>query len=67
MIWTHLPQRSDIFAVFDVIRKVEIGMVISEKKVLKLIRGSELLVSSFQRNLSPISSNVHHQGASRIP
>ena len=55
MIWTHLPQRSNIFAVFDVIRKVEIGMVISERKVLKLIRGGELLVSIFQRNLLPIN------------
>ena len=55
MIWTHLPQRSDIFAVFDVIRKVEIGMVISERKVLKLIRGSELLVSIIQRSSSPIN------------
>ncbi|CAF9936953.1 MAG: hypothetical protein ALECFALPRED_007017 [Alectoria fallacina] len=43
MIWTHLPQRSDMFAVFDVIRKVGIGKVVTETKVLKLIRGGELL------------------------
>ena len=49
MIWTHLPQRSDMFAVFDVIRKVGTGMVASETKVLKLVRGGELLVCIFSR------------------
>ncbi|KAL9132412.1 MAG: hypothetical protein Q9175_006412 [Cornicularia normoerica] len=43
MIWTHLPQRSDMFAVFDLIRKVGIGMIVSEIRVLKLVRGGELL------------------------
>lgn len=32
-----------MFAVFDVIRKAGIGSVVSETKVLKLVRGSELL------------------------
>ena len=49
VIWNHLPQRSDMFAVFDVIRKVGISMVASEVKVLKLVRGGELLVSTFSR------------------
>lgn len=47
MVWTHLPQRSDMFAVFDVIRKVGTDKVVSETKVLKLVRGGELFVSIF--------------------
>ena len=54
MIWTHLPQRSDMFAVFDVIRKVGFDMVVSEIKVLKLVRGGELLVSLSSRTHLPI-------------
>ena len=47
MIWTHLPQRSDMFAVFDTVRKVRISKDVSETKLLKLVRGGELLVSIF--------------------
>ena len=54
MIWTHLPQRSDMFAVFDVIRKIGTGMVVSETKTLKLVRGGELLVSMFSRRYQSI-------------
>lgn len=54
MIWTHLPQQSDMFAVFDVIRKIGIGMVVLEIKVLKIVRGGELLVSIFPLNLLSI-------------
>ena len=54
MIWTHLPQRSDMFAVFDVSRKVGIGMIVVETKVLKLVRGGELLVSRYSHNQSSI-------------
>lgn len=34
-----------MYAVFDVIRKVGTGMVTSETKLLRVIRGGELLVS----------------------
>ena len=57
VIWTHLPQRSDMFAVFDVIRKVGTSMFASEMKVLKLVRGGELLVSTFSRSRQLICPN----------
>ena len=50
MIWTHLPQRSDMFVIFDVIRKLGIDTIVSEIKVLKLVRGSEVLVSIYSRH-----------------
>ena len=58
MIWTHLPQRSDMFAVFDVIRKVGIDKVVSEIKVLKFVRGGELLVSIFSHEQLPIEYSL---------
>ena len=64
MIWTHLPQRSDMFAVFDVIRKVGTGMVASETKVLKLVRGGELLVCIFLRIFQLSIPHISPQGAS---
>ena len=53
-----------MFAVFDVIRKVGTGMVASETKVLKLVRGGELLVCIFSRNLQLSIPLIHPQGAS---
>ena len=50
MVWTHLPQRSDMYAVFDIIRKVTVGKDVSETKILKLIRGGELIVRIFPCN-----------------
>ena len=44
MLWTHLPNRDDIFAVFDEIRSRELDGTISGKQVMKLLRGGELLV-----------------------
>ena len=44
MIWTHLPHRAGLFAAFDQIRKSGLGGLVSEKKVLKLIQGGDLLV-----------------------
>ena len=45
MLWTHLPNRDDMFAVFDVLRRRTLEEVVIEKKVLKLVRGGELLVN----------------------
>ena len=59
MIWTHLPQRSDMFAVFDMVRKARIGKVVSETKILKLIRGGELLVSIFPYNYLSIIPDIY--------
>lgn len=44
-----------MFAVFDVIRKVGTGLIVSEIKVLKLVRGGELLVSIF---FTPLPTDV---------
>jgi len=44
MIWTHLPHRDSMFAVFDQIRKSGLGGLVSEKRILKLVQGSDLLV-----------------------
>ena len=45
LLWTHLPNRSDMFAVFDENRSKDLGGIVVSKQVLKLIRGGELLVS----------------------
>ena len=44
MMWTHLPHRDSMFAVFDQIRKTGLGGLVFEKKILKLIHGGDLLV-----------------------
>ena len=46
MLWTHLPNRDDMFAVFDQVRSTELGGAVISKQVLKLVRGGELLVST---------------------
>ena len=46
LLWTHLPNRDDLFAVFDTVFGKDIELPVTEKKVLKLVRGSELLVSA---------------------
>ena len=46
MLWTHLPNRDDMFAVFDQVRSTDLGGAVISKQVLKLIRGGELLVST---------------------
>lgn len=45
MLWTHLPNRDDMFAVFDQLRRKNPDGSIVEKKVMKLVRAGELLVS----------------------
>lgn len=44
MLWTHLPNRDDMYAIFDVVRRVDPGGSVVEKKILKLIRGGDLMV-----------------------
>jgi hypothetical protein len=46
MLWTHLPNRDDMFAVFDQVRRKCLDGTVSDKKVLKLVRAGELLVSA---------------------
>lgn len=44
LVWTHLSAQSDMFAVFDQVRKIGLGGSMLEKRVLKLTRGGDLLV-----------------------
>lgn len=44
MIWTHLPHRDGMFAVFDQVRKTGLGGLVSEKRILKLVQGGDVLV-----------------------
>lgn len=47
-----------MFAVFDVIRKVGIDKVVSEIRILKFVRGGELLVSIFSHKPLPIEHSL---------
>ena len=44
LLWTHLPNRDDLFAVFDSVFHKDLEGSVAEKKVLRLIRGGDLLV-----------------------
>jgi len=46
MLWTHLPNRDDMFAVFDQVSSRDLGGAVLSKQILKLIRGGELLVTT---------------------
>ena len=46
LLWTHLPNRDDLFAVFDSVYHKDLEGPVTEKKVLKLVRGGDLLVGS---------------------
>ena len=46
LIWTHLTGKNEMFAVFDQVRKIGLGGAITEKRLLKLTRGGDLLVCS---------------------
>lgn len=48
MLWTHLPNRDDMFAVFDQLRRMNFDGSIVEMKVLKLVRAGELLVGTIR-------------------
>ena len=41
LLWTHLPERDRLFAVFD---SVNVGGFTSQRRTLKLVRGGDLLV-----------------------
>ena len=41
LVWTHLPERDRLFAVFDY---VNVGGFTSQRRTLKLVRGGDLLV-----------------------
>lgn len=47
LLWTHLPNRDNMYAVFDRIRKTSLEGLIVEQKVMKLICYGELLVRTF--------------------
>ncbi|KAL8784483.1 MAG: hypothetical protein Q9195_009030 [Heterodermia aff. obscurata] len=40
LVWTHLPERDRLFAVFD---RVNVGGFTSQRRTLKLLRGGDLL------------------------
>ena len=46
MQWTHVPDRDNIFAVFDLVRNKTLDGAVLEKKLLKVVRGGVLLVSN---------------------
>ena len=48
MLWTHLPNRDDMFAVFDKIRSRDLDGTVTGKQVMKLLRGGELLVGDLR-------------------
>lgn len=43
-LWTHLTGKNEMFAVFDQVRKIGLGGSITERRLLKLTCGGELLV-----------------------
>ena len=47
LVWTHLPQRDNLFAVFDYVTRKDVEGFTTEKKILKLMRGGDLLVRFF--------------------
>ncbi|KAL9576747.1 MAG: hypothetical protein Q9212_006849 [Teloschistes hypoglaucus] len=53
--WKHFSDGVDMFAVFDFVRKPDLGRSVSEKQVLKLVRQGDLLVRRIQMNFRPES------------
>lgn len=43
-IWTHLPDRDNMFAVFDLVSSMGSGDDVSQRNVLKVVRASDLVV-----------------------
>lgn len=56
MVWEHLSGGSDMYAVFDHVRKPGLGQAVSEKQVLRLVRDGHLLVCMMR------STNKDHLG-----
>ncbi|KAI4223185.1 MAG: hypothetical protein LQ349_007478 [Xanthoria aureola] len=52
MVWEHLSGGSDMYAVFDHVRKPGLGQAVSEKQVLRLVRDGHLLEEIDLENLS---------------
>ncbi|KAI4261712.1 MAG: hypothetical protein L6R42_003092 [Xanthoria sp. 1 TBL-2021] len=52
MVWEHLSGGTEMFAVFDCVRKPGLGRGVSEKQVLKLVRDGHLLEEIDLENLS---------------
>ena len=44
MTWTHIPAQDDMFAVVDQVKRLGLGGSITTRKILKLIRGGNILV-----------------------
>ncbi|MCJ1463892.1 hypothetical protein MMC07_002501 [Pseudocyphellaria aurata] len=44
MTWTHIPAQDDMFAVVDQVRRLGLGGAITTRKMLKLLRGGQILV-----------------------
>ncbi|KAL9634764.1 MAG: hypothetical protein Q9164_003893 [Protoblastenia rupestris] len=53
MQWIHLTNQSDLFAVFDTIRRLDVSEQISEKHILKLVNGRDLVIRKIQLNFRP--------------
>ncbi|KAL8846064.1 MAG: hypothetical protein Q9221_008810 [Calogaya cf. arnoldii] len=52
MVWEHLSGGTNMFAVFDHVRKPGLGRAVSEKQVLKLVQDGHLLEEIDLENLS---------------
>ena len=46
LLWTHLPQRDNLFAVFDQIYCKDLSGLLVKRRFLKIIRGGDVLVFS---------------------
>ena len=42
--WTHLPNRDNMYAVFDLVKSKGSGDSVNQRDLLKVVRGSDLLV-----------------------
>ncbi|KAA6413315.1 MAG: hypothetical protein FRX48_03059 [Lasallia pustulata] len=52
-IWTHLPDRDNMFAVFDLVSSMGSGDDVSQRNVLKVVRASDLVESIDLDDLQP--------------
>lgn len=58
LLWTHLPQRDNLFAVFDFVIDKDLEGLIVKKRFLRFVRGDEILVCR--------SGNKNYMGAQII-
>ena len=54
LLWTHLPQRDNLFAVFDFATGKDLEGLVVKKRFLRFVRGDEILVCR--------SKNEDHMG-----